>query len=689
MGGTEQDWEETCAFYCHPVGHTGPDQGKTLMGTRLAIRPDQMETAYIFLRRCYYDGYHGGFVALDTGLGKTRVTLAAVATTRLVELNRHQVIQYRRALDEPAGANAAALRGLPRHNGPDNPGPCPSGNPFGVQCCCIAGSLAQKIANQLGRGPSICMVPPSIVRGWARQATDYLEPRLTAMPAGLDADGFVEVVVAYGPASTPASHRHVVADLVGDTAFQKNAKGERLANQRWDARKDLADPRFDYSEEEKIAALAQCHSLFIVSSNPTSLATIGKTAFGAKYRLVRRGYVRLADVDAEWAVAPRLVVLDEFHEVKGPDTTIHSLLKDLRARAWYRDQLKVMFLSATPVSVALRGIAAPVRAVVPESWDREDHPRYRYSYDYFATQLEPECNRLLRERSYNAQDAAGAAPWLARAYDFFAAVMTRRFAHELFRGRPVLNLPPLAEEQVPCRSPLASRDAFHAKVQALQRQWRADLATKRGDSLYGTYRYSAAFHHTLFLASLPGLVNLPGSLSQSVDWLLAANLRAADVGSWEAIRRHPGYAHIDTITSGSGKVDELRRILETARGDCSPPSDGGVAFPDIPAAGADPQQRPGLLVTTTGAYGVGVNGMQKASYGVVFDLPFSESSIKQAKGRIYRAGQKHRSHFYVLWSSDNEAEELIHQRHISREQAFGSILVASAPVPLQGAAGAL
>ncbi|KAH8890021.1 hypothetical protein GQ53DRAFT_766445 [Thozetella sp. PMI_491] len=44
------------------------------------------------------------------------------------------------------------------------------------------------------------------------------------------------------------------------------------------------------------------------------------------------------------------------------------------------------------------------------------------------------------------------------------------------------------------------------------------------------------------------------------------------------------------------------------------------AFPDIPAAGADAQQRPGL-VTTTGACGVGVSGMQKASYGVVFDLP--------------------------------------------------------------------
>ena len=336
------------------------------------------------------------------------------------------------------------------------------------------------------------------------------------------------------------------------------------------------------------------------------------------------------------------------------------------------------------------------------------------------------------------REPALAGPWLKMAYDFFAAIMTRRFAHETFHGKPVLNLPPLREEKVACRSPRTSEPAFRNKAQILQQQWRAELAEKRrsaahvGDALYRACSYSKAFHHTLFLASLPGLVDLPSPLSQNVEWLLSTNLKSANLSSWEAIQQHPAYRYIDTITSGSGKIKELRRILEIARKDRSAPNDDvpvalqkhvvvfasrpGVAliiaayihknlstdwnvqlilgsnvsagerqkiidnmFPDIPAGSnhVTPALRPGLLVTTAGACGTGMNGMEKASYGVVFDLPFSESHVKQAKGRIYRAKQRHSSHFYVLWSVDSEAEDLIYQRHCNPEQAFRSILAVS------------
>lgn len=245
--------------------------------------------------------------------------------------------------------------------------------------------------------------------------------------------------------------------------------------------------------------------------------------------------------------------------------------------------------------------------------------------------------------------------------------------------------------------------------------------------------YSKAFHHTLFLASLPGLVDLPQPLSHNIDWLLSKNLASANLSNWEFIQQHLAYEHIDTISSGSGKIDQLCRILEIARRDRSSPNDNtgiilkkhvivfasrpGIAllvasyvhknlrthwnvqlilgfnvnagdrqkmihnaFPDIPISHSGDciaDARPGLLVTTTGACGTGMNGMEKASYGVVFDLPFSESHIKQAKGRIYRAKQRHSSHFYVLWSADSEAENLIHQRHCDREQAFRTLLDAS------------
>ncbi|MCJ1250560.1 hypothetical protein MMC30_007788 [Trapelia coarctata] len=297
--------------------------------------------------------------------------------------------------------------------------------------------------------------------------------------------------------------------------------------------------------------------------------------------------------------------------------------------------------------------------------------------------------------------------WVERAYDFFAAVMIRRFAHEPFHRKPSLD---------------AGGGAAAMPVAA---DWRAELAEKRKsaaqgiDALYRACSYSLAFHHTLFLASLPGLVDLPQPLSQNVEWLLSTNLKSANLSEWEFIQQHPAYEHINTIFSGSGKIDQLRRLLEIARGDCSSPNDGAAvvlkkhnlradwnvqlilgfnvhagdrqkiinnAFPNIPANGGSSDDaardvRPGLLITTMGACGTGMNGMEKASYGVVFDGPFSKSHVKQAKGRIYRAKQRHPSHFYVLWSANSEAEDLFHQRHCNREQAFRSILDACAARP--------
>ncbi len=70
-------------------------------------------------------------------------------------------------------------------------------------------------------------------------------------------------------------------------------------------------------------------------------------------------------VGVPWAVCPHLVLVDKFHEVKNPETAIYCRLQDLRAHAEFPNQLKVMFLSATPISVSLHGIAAPLRATVP------------------------------------------------------------------------------------------------------------------------------------------------------------------------------------------------------------------------------------------------------------------------------------------------------------------------------------
>ncbi|KAK3933432.1 hypothetical protein QBC46DRAFT_236186, partial [Diplogelasinospora grovesii] len=80
-------WAATCQFFCHDEARTAHDQGVKLLGTTLRLRPHQMEAVYALLQRSFGGHLDGGIVALDTGLGKTIVSLAAVAAMRLVELN--------------------------------------------------------------------------------------------------------------------------------------------------------------------------------------------------------------------------------------------------------------------------------------------------------------------------------------------------------------------------------------------------------------------------------------------------------------------------------------------------------------------------------------------------------------------------------------------------------------------------
>lgn len=79
-----------------------------------------------------------------------------------------------------------------------------------------------------------------------------------------------------------------------------------------------------------------------------------------------------------------------------------------------------------------------------------------------------------------------------------------------------------------------------------------------------------------------------------------------------------------------------------------------------------------MLVAAVRAVGTGVNGLQEASYAVIFDLPFEENLVKQAFGRVRRAGQANECHGYMLVSMDTGMEEQIIARHSDRESAFSA-----------------
>ncbi|KAK4150419.1 hypothetical protein C8A00DRAFT_18042 [Chaetomidium leptoderma] len=95
------------------------------------------------------------------------------------------------------------------------------------------------------------------------------------------------------------------------------------------------------------------------------------------------------------------------------------------------------------------------------------------------------------------------------------------------------------------------------------------------------------------------------------------------------------------------------------------------AFRDIPIGSAE---KPTLFIATVGTCGTGLDSLQKANHAVLFDLPFVESERKQARGRIWRSGQRFPCYWTELWAGDSDAEVLINDRHERRMEAFNRVL---------------
>ncbi|KAK4149036.1 hypothetical protein C8A00DRAFT_38376 [Chaetomidium leptoderma] len=162
---------EECEFFCHDKSRTAHNQGVQLLGTNIPLRPMQMDVVYRFLRQCFRGDLGGGIMALDTGLGKTIIALAIIAVMRLAELNFAEV-QSEWTSTTADGMAAVAPR---RHNQQGEAGPCPSGNRWSIQCCCVAGSLTLDIALRQGPGPSLALTPANVVTQFAKEASKYLQ----------------------------------------------------------------------------------------------------------------------------------------------------------------------------------------------------------------------------------------------------------------------------------------------------------------------------------------------------------------------------------------------------------------------------------------------------------------------------------------------------------------------------------
>ncbi|KAJ4291227.1 hypothetical protein N0V88_006227 [Collariella sp. IMI 366227] len=638
-----------------------------------ASAPHQMEAAYEFLRRSF-GGLDGGIMALDTGLGKTMASLAAVAVMRLVELNYSEVRRDQR------------ITGLPHrpHNQPGVVGPCPSHNPWGIECCCVSSSLAQKIARGLTPGPSLVITPPNVVTQFAQAAIKYLEKEIQ-VPGSNAQMSFVDTL-------------ELSADTIARGIYQPPKKDKQPTLFPGSLSKMGYGP-------DQTSRLFRKHWLLVLSSSPQALSPRGGVYrfFSRRYELRQQQRERLKEYFAPWAVAPRFIALDEFHSAKAPSTLVHRALRQIQDQAAPGHNFKLAGLSATPIAVSLaKSLGSVLSLIVPSAPDLNAFCA--------AAQIIDSATKAGRPKDKERFDEAIAT---------------------LFHGQALVPLPKFHATTVACRSKRAEEGDFQRRMGELTAAWgkeaRAKLQKQQAasggcmtpDKLLQSAQFNSSFMQLLWLASFPGIVDLPENLSSDLaDWLNSSKIDSS-VATSEGRAAHIVGQHINTITKGSGKIEQLSRCLYDASCDlglgntaaflkkhaCVLASRPGLAliiaayadrhwshdwdivlmlsgaikkgkrvirsaFPDIPIRD---ERKPTLLIATTGSCGTGVDGLQRANHGVLFDMPFVESVRKQTPGRLWRYGQRYPCYWTELWAEDSLAERLIKERHERRLDAFNQI----------------
>jgi hypothetical protein len=351
-------WAATCRLFCHDIARTARDEGVQLPGTNFQLHPYQMEAAYEVLRRSFGERLGGGIIALDTGMGKTIIILVAVGIMRLAEFNAAEV------------RRDAWITGLipdRAHNELGTTTACLSNNPWGIECCCVSGSLTDHIVRGLAPGPSLVLTPANVVEQFARQSSAYLA-RVIQLPGSASHMSFIDTIdtSTAGASLAKEVQADILVDFIGERpeyAAPKTGKPPVLV--------PGSGSEMGYTAAQK-SRLFDRHRLIVVSSNPHSVVAKGKGCgfFARAYQLRQQKRATQVNHLVEWAIAPRFVVLDEFHTAKDGSTKVYKALNQMRKRAPVGHGFKLAALSATPITVSLsKSLRSVLSLIVPRAAD--------------------------------------------------------------------------------------------------------------------------------------------------------------------------------------------------------------------------------------------------------------------------------------------------------------------------------
>lgn len=155
----------------------------------------------------------------------------------------------------------------------------------------------------------------------------------------------------------------------------------------------------------------------------------------------------MANLAMEWCIAPRLVVYDEFHKIRGGDTKIHTILRKWADR---HTPFKLLAMSATPVT---RNLSDSLTAVLRHILE----PNAFALFVAHARTIESADRRKTVQEHMEAQTQCSA---------LLRKVIVRRTLRRGFHGREIVKIPRMIVNRWSCKSDRAQQNDFREMVRS-------------------------------------------------------------------------------------------------------------------------------------------------------------------------------------------------------------------------------
>ncbi|KAK4060177.1 uncharacterized protein Triagg1_10875 [Trichoderma aggressivum f. europaeum] len=691
-----------CAFFC--ATPTEIESGFVVPGTGQSLALPQLAFVFQFIKKSLGSRIQpqGQILADATGMGKTHCNMALIAVMRLLLLSEAHVHRHPDI-----------------HNRGNTTSPCPAGDPYGIQCVCVAGSLSSRYVSRLTGGPSLVVCPAHLVEQWVARAADFYLPEVKAKGSRVP-DRFVELLswtdghVVSHPFGTPGVDAlagfepYPAANLmVGITANPNRVPAahakEAMKNPNFTAAiRQLRDKKGVKFEADLNGARAagQSRLVLVISSSVVSHKTGAAHAFRVPVDIYYAGRSGAAPLSFPMPIVPTLFVFDECHSIKDGSTQFWKRVDDIhRLSSSEPRRTQWCFASATPISTKPLDVASICRVLFnPE---REA--------DRVSSELLAFNGRFLKLQSpagHGTDSLALTAAFAADLARFLKPMIIARTG-----GSPILDQTVAGSRQgyTKVTKTVSVPPSLAGDLEELGRICREGLSRQgiRPDEGLNilvkmpvfTQYFCAAIMPAIASAQLTmsrssstypsravevdqdieegdrGLISRSAHLHQGHDWLREVTrillMAHGDRGSGSTERQKhvlviaatPSLTgHLAVILRGHGELLGKVAVHRVSSKSVARQRDGQLKAIEKQAIES---QETHVIISTANLVGTGTDALTFCNYLIIFGELFMPHHEGQAVGRVRRRGQRFPVHLFHVRSS-HQTHSLVRQRNKGR-----------------------